>query len=66
MSRLSAPAIVGELFEAFDRCDPTRSREVKPSERARERAAMRRVIRACLLLVVPMIGLLLFAAGVAS
>lgn len=50
--RQPAPAIVPFLWDAFDRCDPTRSREQKPSVRMREARHMRRAIRAsmfCLL-----------------
>ena len=43
--RQPAPAIVPFLFDAIDRCDPTRSREAKPSERERQRHATRRVLR---------------------
>lgn len=43
--RKAAPAIVPYLFEAFDRCDPTRSREAKPSERERQRHELRRKVR---------------------
>lgn len=43
--REAAPAIVPFLFDAIDRCDPTRSREAKPSERERQRHATRRVLR---------------------
>lgn len=38
-------AITG-VVDAFDRCDPTRSREVKPSQRLREQRHMRRFVRA--------------------
>lgn len=44
--RQPAPAIVPFLWDAFDRCDPTRSREQKPSARAREARHLRRVVRA--------------------
>lgn len=42
----NCPAIVPFLWDAFDRCDPTRSHESKPSVRAREDRQTRRVIRA--------------------
>ena len=35
LRRQPAPAIVPHLIDAFDRCDPTRSREAKPSVRMR-------------------------------
>ena len=43
--RAPAPAIVPYLFDAIDRCDPTNSRECKPSERERQRYATRRFLR---------------------
>lgn len=56
--RQPAPAIVPFLWDAFDRCDPTRSREQKPSVRAREERHVRRVMRAFLFSVLAVVGLL--------
>ena len=52
LRRKPAPAIVPYLIDAFDRCDPTRSREQKPSDRLREQRHMRRLVRGLLRLAV--------------
>lgn len=39
------PTIVPFLVEAFDRCDPTRSHEAKPSERLRAQYQFRNAMR---------------------
>lgn len=46
LARQPAPTIVPFLIEAIDRCDPTRSRELKPSVRMRHRADSVRVVKA--------------------
>lgn len=46
------------LIDAFDRCDPTRSREQKPSVRMREARHVRRLLRATLFAVLALAGLL--------
>lgn len=56
--RQPAPAIVPFLWDAIDRCDPTRSREQKPSARAREARHLRRVVRAVAFAVFAVAGLL--------
>lgn len=56
--RQPAPAIVPFLWDAFDRCDPTRSREQKPSVRMREARHMRRLVRASLFCLLAVVGLL--------
>jgi hypothetical protein len=48
MSR-DVPIIVKGLWDAFDMCDPTRSHEMKPSERWVE-ARLRRRMRAAVIL----------------
>lgn len=44
-------AVLG-VVDAFDRCDPTRSRESKPSVRLREAVQARRLLRAVVFTVV--------------
>lgn len=56
--RQPAPAIVPFLWDAFDRCDPTRSREQKPSVRAREERHVRRLMRALAFSLLAVAGLL--------
>lgn len=56
--RKAPPAIVPFLLDAIDRCDPTRSREQKPSARAREARHLRRVVRAVAFAVFAVVGLL--------
>lgn len=56
--RQPAPAIVPFLWDAIDRCDPTRSREQKPSVRMREARHMRRLVRASMFAVLAVSGLL--------
>lgn len=46
LRRQPSPAIVPFLIDAFDRCDPTRSHEAKPSTRLREARHARRMFRA--------------------
>lgn len=58
----NCPAIVPFLWDAFDRCDPTRSHESKPSVRAREDRHTRRIIRSVLAWVVLAVVALLAAA----
>lgn len=48
---------VRALVDSFDRCDPTRSRESKPSERMREARYTRRVLRALFRVVLACIAL---------
>lgn len=43
--RQPAPAIVPFLWDAIDRCDPTRSHEAKPSQRARNAHQIKRSMR---------------------
>ena len=45
MSRLTVTKIVPSLIDQFDRCDPTRSTEMKPSERMHELYRMRKLVR---------------------
>jgi hypothetical protein len=45
--RRQPPAIVPFLLDAFDRCDPTRSHEAKPSERLRASYSAKRATLAC-------------------
>lgn len=56
--RKTPPAIVPFLLDAIDRCDPTRSREQKPSVRMREARHLRRLVRASLFSVLAVFGLL--------
>lgn len=56
--RKAPPAIVPFLLDAIDRCDPTRSREQKPSVRMREARHMRRLVRASLFCLLAAVGLL--------
>lgn len=58
LCRQPAPAIIPFLWDAFDRCDPTRSREQKPSVRAREARHLRRIVRAVAFAVFATAGLL--------
>ena len=56
--RQAPPAIVPYLIDAFDRCDPTRSREQKPSVRMREARHVRRLLRAVMFACLAIAGLL--------
>lgn len=58
LCRQPAPAIVPFLWDAFDRCDPTRSREQKPSVRMREARQARRVVHVSLFTMLAVCGLL--------
>lgn len=58
LCRPPAPAIVPFLWEAFDRCDPTRSREKKPSVRMREAWHVRRLLRAVMFACLEFVALL--------
>jgi hypothetical protein len=51
MSRQNVPFIVKSLLDSFDRCDPTRSNELRPSERMRA-ALLRRRMRAAIILCI--------------
>lgn len=57
LRRAPAPTIVPFLIEAFDRCDPTRSNESKPSHRMREARHARRLLRAFLFSLLALCGL---------
>ena len=57
LRRQPSPAIVPFLIEAFDRCDPTRSHEAKPSDRLREARHTRRLLRALFRVVLVCIAL---------
>lgn len=59
LRRKPAPAIVPFLIDSFDRCDPTRSRELKPSQRMREARHTRRLLRAFLFAVMGLIGIVM-------
>ncbi|HEY1135854.1 MAG TPA: hypothetical protein VGE64_00025 [Xanthomonadaceae bacterium] len=63
LCRQPAPAIVPFLWDAFDRCDPTRSREQKPSVRMREARQARRVVHICLFTMLAVCGLLALLAS---
>lgn len=56
------PTIVPFLVEAFDRCDPTRSHEAKPSERLRTQHQFRNAMRALALCTVIAAALLAITA----
>lgn len=54
-------AAVSAVVDAFDRCDPTRSHEAKPSDRLRSERHTRRALRAlfrALLAVAVLVALL--------
>jgi hypothetical protein len=57
LRRQPAPAIVPFLSDSFDRCDPTRSRESKPSVRMREARHTRRIWRPFFRFVLAVIAL---------
>ena len=63
LCRQPAPAIVPFLLDAFDRCDPTRSREQKPSVRMREARQARRVVHVSLFTMLAVCGLLAVLAS---
>lgn len=44
MNTKECPEIVKGLWDTFDRCDPTRSHEMKPSDRMREVRQLRRIV----------------------
>ena len=54
---------VRALVDSFDRCDPTRSRESKPSERMREARYTRRVLRSFLSALLAFAGLLVWLSS---
>lgn len=60
--RRQPPAIVPFLLDAFDRCDPTRSHEAKPSERLRDRHMARRAMLACIIALAVIVAA--FAASI--
>lgn len=63
MRRQPMPAIVPFLIDSIDRCDPTRSRESKPSERMREARYTRRVLRSFLSALLAFAGLLVWLSS---
>ncbi len=63
LCRQPAPAIVPFLLDAIDRADPTRSREQKPSVRMREARHVRRLLRATLISMLAVCGLLALLAS---
>lgn len=62
MTTKQIPAIVPFLWDAIDRCDPTRSHEQKPSARMRESRQFRRIVRQLAATVIAMAGLLAIIA----
>jgi len=63
LRRQPAPAIVPFLIDSIDRCDPTRSRESKPSQRMREARHARRVLRSFLSALLAFAGLLVWLSS---
>lgn len=61
--RQPAPAIVPFLWDAFDRCDPTRSHEAKPSQRARNAHQIKRSMRYLALALAGVSGLILIVTS---